>query len=151
MAAPINLIVREIVDQDVDDVIDLWRASGVSRPWNDPMADIAFARKSPQCIILVGLIARRVVASAMVGEDGHRGWVYYVATQPELQRSGVGRRMMDAAETWLRARGVWKMQLLVRDDNAQAAGFYEQLGFRDTKTICFQKVIAGDPGSGDAR
>lgn len=151
MAEPINLIVREIVDQDVDDVIDLWRASGVSRPWNDPMADIAFARKSPQCIILVGLIARRVVASAMVGEDGHRGWVYYVATQPELQRSGVGRRMMDAAETWLRARGVWKMQLLVREDNAQARGFYERIGYRDTRAICFQKVIAGDPASADAR
>jgi ribosomal protein S18 acetylase RimI-like enzyme len=43
---------------------------------------------------------------------------------------------------WLRGRGVWKMQLLIRGDNALAKGFYERLGYRDTGTACFQKVIA---------
>jgi ribosomal protein S18 acetylase RimI-like enzyme len=146
-----KLTIREIDDADVPHVVELWIASGISRPWNDPLLDIAFARKSPQCILLVGVIEGRVVATTMVGEDGHRGWVYYVATHPEMQRRGIAREMMDAAEAWLRARGVWRMQLLVRAENVDARGFYERIGYGDTKTVCFQKVIAGDPASGDAR
>ena len=148
---PSDLTIRPIEDDDVAQVIELWRLSGVSRPWNDPHADLAFARRGPHCTVLVGLRAAQVAASAMVGEDGHRGWVYYVATHPDHQGGGVGRAMMDAAEAWLRARGVWKMQLLVRGDNIGAKGFYERLGYRDTGTTCLQKVIAGDPEAGDAR
>jgi ribosomal protein S18 acetylase RimI-like enzyme len=151
MTDSMPLQIRSMVDADLDEIVGLWSASGVSRPWNHPLKDIEFARKGSHSTILVGLLDGRLVASAMVGEDGHRGWVYYVATSPELQRSGLGRAMMTAAEAWLIERGVWKLQLLVRDDNEQARGFYERLGYRDTRAVCFQKVIAADPSPGDAR
>jgi ribosomal protein S18 acetylase RimI-like enzyme len=64
----------------------------------------------------------------MVGSDGHRGWVYYLAVAPARRRAGLGRTMMDAAEAWLRARGAPKIQLMVREDNEAALGFYEALG-----------------------
>lgn len=137
-----NVHIREMRDGDFDAVVSLWREAGVSRPWNDPAIDIAFARKGPHSTILVGVRDEAVVATAMVGEDGHRGWVYYVATLPKLQRGGLGRTMMEATEDWLRGRGIWKLQLLVRGDNASAKGFYEQLGYQDTGAICLQKVIA---------
>ena len=79
----------------------------------------------------------------MVGEDGHRGWVSYVAIDPRLQRGGLGRIMMEAAERWLIERGVWKVQLLVRADNADATAFYEKLGYRDTRSVCMQKSLEG--------
>ena len=135
------LTIRDVADADEAQLVALWRDAGVSRPWNDPARDIAFARSSSHSTVLVGVDAGRVVASAMVGEDGHRGWVYYVAAVTEQQGQGLGRAMMDAAEAWLVARGIWKMQLLVRADNAKARGFYERLGYRDTQTTCFQKEI----------
>lgn len=49
---------------------------------------------------------------------------------------------MEAAEEWLRARGIWKLNLLVRADNLKVIEFYEGLGYRDTAVICLQKVIA---------
>jgi ribosomal protein S18 acetylase RimI-like enzyme len=137
------LTIREIADGDIAQVIALWRAAGVARPWNDPEGDIAFARRDEHSTVLVGLEAGKIVAPAMVGEDGHRGWVYYVAIDPELQRSGFGRIMMDAAERWLIDRGVWKVQLLVRADNAAATAFYEKLGYRDTQSVCLQKILEG--------
>lgn len=146
-----KLTIREIGDEDLVPVVELWNAAGVSRPWNDPLKDIAFARQSPQSTVLVGRIDNRIVATTMVGEDGHRGWVYYLATHPDVQRQGIARRMMDAAEVWLRARGVWKMQLLIRADNAEARGFYERIGYVDTRTVCFQKIIDRDPNATDAR
>jgi ribosomal protein S18 acetylase RimI-like enzyme len=136
-----TLEIRDIADQDVPDVIALWNAAGVARPWNDPARDIAFARRDTHSTVLVGLDGGQIVASAMVGEDGHRGWVYYVAISPERQRSGLGRVMMQAAEDWLKQRGVWKVQLLVRADNAQATKFYDQLGYRDTRSVCLQKIL----------
>ncbi|HEY4031525.1 MAG TPA: hypothetical protein VGM25_14350, partial [Caulobacteraceae bacterium] len=72
-------MIREIGDADVVEVMALWSAAGVSRPWNDPITDIAFARQSPQSVVLVGVVGRRIAATVMVGEDGHRGWVYYLA------------------------------------------------------------------------
>ena len=134
--------IRDMRDEHLNHVVALWREGGVSRPWNDPVTDIAFARKGPHSAILVAVAADEVIATTMVGEDGHRGWVYYVATSPRLQGGGIGRAIMDAAEAWLTCRGIWKMQLLVRADNESAKGFYERLGYRDTETICFQKVIA---------
>ena len=133
------MVIRDIIDSDIDSVIALWQAAGVSRPWNNPHVDIAFARRGDQSTILVGLIDERLVASAMIGEDGHRGWAYYVATDPGLHGQGLGRQIMDAAEAWLAARGVWKVQLLVRADNAQAISFYDRLGYKDTRTTCLQK------------
>ncbi|TGD98681.1 GNAT family acetyltransferase [Methylobacterium nonmethylotrophicum] len=133
---------REIEDADVPAVIVLWHESGVARPWNDPATDIAFARRGPHGTVLVAEIDGRVVASAMAGEDGHRGWLYYVAVAPDQQGTGLGRRMVAAAEAWLAARGVWKVQLLVRRENAAVLGFYDHLGYRDTNSVCLQKVIA---------
>jgi ribosomal protein S18 acetylase RimI-like enzyme len=133
--------IRNMKDRDTDQVIALWHASGVSRPWNDPARDIAFARRGAHSTVLVAELGGKVVASAMVGEDGHRGWVHYVAADPAHQGTGLGRMMMDAAEQWLRARGVWKVQLLVRADNAAVRQFYEHLGYRDTRSVCFQKII----------
>ena len=134
-------VIRDMRDEDQDEVIALWHAAGVARPWNDPVRDIAFARRGAHSTVLVAEEAGRVVASAMVGEDGHRGWVHYVATDPAVQGQGLGRAVMAAAEAWLTARGVWKVQLLIRGDNAGVQAFYGKLGYRDTGSVCFQKVI----------
>ncbi len=134
--------IRAIEDADVPAVIALWHEAGVARPWNDPATDIAFARRGPHGTVLVAEVEDRIVASAMAGEDGHRGWLYYVAVAPGQQGTGLGRQMVEAGEAWLAARGVWKVQLLVRRENEGVLGFYDHLGYRDTQAVCLQKVIA---------
>ena len=80
----------------------------------------------------------------MVGEDGHRGWAYYVAVDPDAQGRGFGRAIMAAAEAWLRARGVWKFQVMIRRDNVAVQDFYAGLGFAPSDVVVMQKVI--EPG-----
>lgn len=65
----------------------------------------------------------------MVGFDGHRGWVYYLAVAPEKRGFGIGRMLMLEAEQWLKAIGCPKIQLMVRGDNNVARGFYAALGY----------------------
>ncbi|WP_018323390.1 GNAT family acetyltransferase [Bradyrhizobium sp. WSM2793] len=137
------LAIDAIGDADVEPVVALWQRCGLTRPWNDPHADIALARRRDNSTVLVGRDAGAIVATVMVGHDGHRGWVYYVAVDPDGRKRGHGRVIMAAAEDWLRAAGISKLQLLVRRENAQANAFYGSLGFELSTSVMFQKWLDG--------
>ena len=144
LAAPgPTLTIAPIGDADVADVVALWQRCGLTRPWNDAAADIALARKGPNAAVLVGRDGGSIVASVLVGHDGHRGWVYYVAVDPDCQHKGYGRVIMDAAEDWLRARGIEKLQLMVRPDNSQVQAFYQSLGYVEQERIVYAKWLDG--------
>jgi GNAT superfamily N-acetyltransferase len=98
-----------IADGDVEAVLDLWARCGLLHPDNDARADIARARKAADATLLVGRKDAAVIATALAGFDGHRGWVYYLAVEPHLRRAGHGKAMLRAAERWLRARGAPKL------------------------------------------
>ena len=122
--------IRSYEAADEAALIALWRASDLLvNPLNDPRRDIRFCLESGHGEILVGECEGRLVASVMVGHDGHRGWIYYVATMPDLRGAGLGRRIMFAAEDRLAAKGVAKVELLVRDGNTRVIGFYQRIGY----------------------
>ena len=139
----VALTIAPIADADVAAVAALWQRCGLTRPWNDPASDIAFARKGPNSAVLVGREANAIVASVMVGHDGHRGWVYYVAVDPDHRQKKYGRVVMDAAENWLRERGIEKLMLLVRSDNTAVKAFYEQLGYDAQERVIYAKWLDG--------
>ncbi|MEC3862716.1 GNAT family acetyltransferase [Mesobacterium sp. TK19101] len=130
-----------ITDADVPGAIALWERCGTLRPWNPPEQDIADYRAHPTSDMLVAHDTGRVVATVGVGHDGHRGFVYYVATDPDMRGRGLGRAAMDAAEAWLAARGVKKLQLLVRETNLPVIGFYQRLGYEDGQCRLMQKWL----------
>lgn len=111
------------------DAISLWEVTGLTRPWNDPMADLRRAMDSASSTVLGCSADGDLVATAMVGHDGHRGWVYYVAVAPHHQGHGLGRMMMNACEQWLIERGAVKVHLMIRTTNERVTGFYEALGY----------------------
>lgn len=137
------LTITTITDDDIADVVALWQRCGSTRAWNDPAGDIALARKETNATVLLGRDDGVLVASVLVGHDGHRGWVYYVTVDPDRRYKGYGRAIMDAAEDWLRARGIQKLQLMVRGDNAQVHAFYQSLGYYDQERVIFAKWLDG--------
>jgi ribosomal protein S18 acetylase RimI-like enzyme len=138
-----KLAIAPIDDADIADVVALWQACGLTRPWNDPAADIALARKGSNAAMLIGRGGGSIVATVLVGHDGHRGWVYYLAVDPDHRHKGYGRVMMDAAENWLHERGIEKLQLLVRPDNSQVKNFYQSLGYSMQERIIYAKWLDG--------
>jgi len=137
------LAIAPIEDGDVTAVIALWERCGLTRPWNDPAADIALARRGAHSTILIGRDGGAIIATAMVGHDGHRGWVYYVAVDPDRRGKGHGRAIMNAAEEWLRLAGIAKMQLMVRSDNTRVQAFYESIGYDEQERIIYAKWLDG--------
>ncbi|HET6518412.1 MAG TPA: GNAT family acetyltransferase [Geminicoccaceae bacterium] len=143
--------VRPYRPPDLDRVVGLWHACGLTRPWNDPAGDIARCLASREAALLVGCDGAAdgpVVATVMVGQDGHRGWLYYLAVAPERRRVGLGRRMVAEAEAWLAARGVPQVMLMVREDNASVVAFYRRQGYGvEPRTILSRWLEGGGPGS----
>jgi ribosomal protein S18 acetylase RimI-like enzyme len=135
--------IGDIHDAEIEAVVELWRRCGLTRPWNDPYADIALAQRSTDATVLVGRQNGAPAAAVMVGHDGHRGWVYYLAVDSHQRRGGRGRAMMAAAEAWLQTRAVPKLQLMVRNANPEVLGFYSALGFVDQEVSVLGKWIDG--------
>ena len=138
-----HLAVSPIADADLDAVVELWERCDLARPWNDARPDIAFARNRPNSDVLVGRQDGAIVAAVMVGHDGHRGCVYYVAVDPDLRGRGFGRAIMSAAEDWLRQRGVIKLNLMVRAENRKVRSFYDALGYGEQERVVYAKWLDG--------
>ena len=138
------IAIREADARDGAAVIALWRACELTRPWNDPEADFHRALHWPGSSILVAEDDESAIATAMVGFDGHRGWIYYLAVAPDRQSRGIARSLLERCEEWLRERGCPKIELMVRQGNP-AARFYEHLGWGDQDVQVFGRWLEDRP------
>jgi ribosomal protein S18 acetylase RimI-like enzyme len=123
--------------------VALWHRAGLTRPWNPPDADFDRAVDGATSTVL-GAVAtdNSLVATVMVGHDGHRGWISYLAVEPVIRRDGMGGTMMHAAERWLAARSVPKVQLMVRTDNDSAHDFYEAIGYERQDVVVLGRWLS---------
>jgi len=133
--------IRPLRETDISAVIALWNDCALTRPWNNPEKDIRFALEGATSTILIGEEQGQTIASVMVGHDGHRGALYYLAIAPNHQGRGYGRAIHDAAVEWLQKHGVWKINLLVRAGNERVVGFYEGLGYAENGAISLGKQL----------
>ena len=138
------MLIRPFASPDTDAAVALWERCGLVRPWNDPRADIERKLTEQPELFLVGEVDQAVVATAMVGFDGHRGWVHYLAVDPARQRQGLGRAMMVEAERLLVERGCPKLNLQVRSDNQKVLAFYRGLGYGEEQVMSLGKRLILD-------
>jgi ribosomal protein S18 acetylase RimI-like enzyme len=122
-------VIVELTPALYDEAVALWREVGLTRPWNDPAEDLARAVTGPGSTVLAATDGVELRGTVMVGFDGHRAWMYYLAVRPSLQRTGCGAELVAAAEIWAADRGAPKVMLMVRADNAQVLAFYASLGY----------------------
>ena len=138
--------IRAFVEADETRVIDLWARCGLLRPWNDPQQDIARKLRVQRELFLVGEIDGRIVGVVMAGYEGHRGWVNYLAVEPELRGRGLGRQLMLAIERLLGERGCPKVSLQIRRGNRDVVRFYESLGYAEDDVVSMGKRLVRDEG-----
>ena len=139
-----NLEIRPYDPIDEDEVVRLWKKCGLVVPWNDPRKDILRKLRIQADLFLVGLLDGRIVATAMAGYEGHRGWVNYLAVHPDHQRSGLGRRIMEEVEARIRAMGCPKINVQVRTGNKNVIDFYRAVGFSDDDVVSLGKRLEHD-------
>ncbi len=135
---------RPYADADQAAVVALWQACELTRPWNDPVKDIARKQGIQPEWFLVGERDGAVIASVMFGYDGHRGWMNYLAVAPEHQRQGHAKALIAQGEALLLAAGCPKLSLMVRRSNTQVLGFYQALGYAEDDVVSLGKRLIPD-------
>ncbi len=142
-----QLKIRAYAERDRYALVELWGKCDLVRAWNDPDHDIALVGASPNAEIFVGTCRDRLVSSVMAGHDGHRGWFYYLATDPDYQTRGFATEIVRHGEEWLRKQGVPKVQLLIRPENLGAKRFYQRAGYEPNTCHLMQRwlVESGAP------
>lgn len=136
--------IRAFQPQDEAAVIALWQACDLTRPWNDPRKDIARKLQDGADLFVVGVEKDELIASAMFGYEGHRGWVNYLAVLPNHQRCGHASALMHWGEHALKERGCPKINLQVRSSNTAVIAFYNSLGYVDDEVLGLGKRLISD-------
>ena len=136
--------IRPFKSGDEQALIKLWRRCGLVRPPNDPLCDIRRKVTSGNGWLLVGESGGHLVASVMVGYEGHRGWLNYVAVDPDFQRRGFARALLAEAEKLLVRVGCPKINLQIRAANHHVAAFYRHLGYSTDEVMSMGKRLVSD-------
>ncbi len=139
-----NFQFRSYCESDKEDVIQLWEECGLVVPWNNPQLDIERKQTVQPELFLIGLVNDEIIATAMVGYEGHRGWVNYLAVKPKFQRQGIGKLIMEEAERRLLKLGCPKLQVQIRNTNDGVIKFYRKLGYLQDEVVNLGKRLISD-------
>lgn len=139
-----DMEIRIFQDTDVSAVVSLWKRCNLTVPWNDPLRDIDRKKKHQPELFLVGLIDSRLIASVMGGFDGHRGWIYYLAVDPDYRHRGFGSLIIKEVEACIKKTGCAKINVMVRKSNHEITDFYFKHGYGTDEVSCLGKRLVVD-------
>jgi ribosomal protein S18 acetylase RimI-like enzyme len=131
----------------------LWeRSEGVGLSAADePEALAAFLSRNPGTSF-VALRAGRLVGTVLCGHDGRRGLVHHLVVDPDVQRQGLGRRLLRAGLAALHAAGIQKCHLLVFTSNVSGQAFWRAVGAEErTSLALFSMSTEAGPSQDSAR
>jgi ribosomal protein S18 acetylase RimI-like enzyme len=129
--------------RDYQAVVQLWHAAGPGvrvGPSDSPESIQHKLERDPD-LFLVAEEDSRLIGTVLGGYDGRRGMVYHLAVFPDCRGQGIGTALMEALEARLKARGCYKVLLLVRPDNLDVIDFYRRLGWEEMPVRILGKVI----------
>lgn len=131
--------IRDFRADDYGAARELWAASsGVRLGPGDSEAEVAgFLRRNPGLSKVA--VAREgsphdeeaadvVVAAAMCGHDGRRGYLYHLAVDARYRSRGIGTQVASACLDALRSQGIQRAMVFIHADNDAAASFWQQVG-----------------------
>ena len=139
-----ELNIRTYQYTDMEDIIHVWKECGLIRSWNNSKLDIQRKVNTQKDLFFVGEFSNKIIATAMFGYDGHRGWLNYFAVLPKFQKRGFGKQLLEYGELVLVDKGCPKLNLQIRAENKEAISFYKAVGYNKDEVISFGKRLIED-------
>lgn len=138
--------IRSVTAADTEAIVALWldvfpEYNDPTRPQRDPRANITRKLAFGDGLFWLRERDGRIVATAMAGYDGHRGWIYSIGVAPRERRQGHARALLAHAETELRARGCPKINIQVLAVNEQALHFWRAAGYQPDHVVSLGKRL----------
>lgn len=95
---------------------------------------IAEMMQDGEFLVAVEDASGRIVGSVYVETRGERGYFGMLAVDPSRQGTGLGRKMVEAAEERCRQQGCKHIDITVLSLRPELLPFYRKLGYREAGT-----------------
>jgi ribosomal protein S18 acetylase RimI-like enzyme len=105
-------------------------------------------QRDPDAAILVfdgagtleGLCIVRIDHAPPILEETERAEITDLGVRPAWRRRGVGRRLVQEAEAWVRERGVERIEIQVAAGNREGQAFWRALGYGDLMDVLHKRL-----------
>ncbi|HEV7835441.1 MAG TPA: GNAT family acetyltransferase [Caballeronia sp.] len=140
------MIIRVFDERDTRAVLALWAQASPEyatpgKPQRDPRLSIRNKLATQPEFFFVGVLEERLIATVMVGYDGHRGWMYSLAVAEDERGNGYARALVEHAERALAAIGCPKLNLQIMANKPETQAFYAKLGYQMDEVVSFGKRL----------
>jgi len=128
--------IRELVPDDYDAVVALWRASdGVTMRDVDQREPLSAYLVHHRGLSFVAVENGVIIGSTLCGTDGRRGYLQHVAVAKSHRRRGIASALVERSVNALAERGIDKCHLMVLADNVDAQAFWTRIGWKERSEI----------------
>ena len=124
-----EIILRRCLEDDVESVLELWRAAEASASVTDTSQDLLRTINSGASSVILAEGGSNIIGSIIASFDGWRGNIYRLAVHPDHRRRGIARRLVSEAESWLKDQGARRVGAVVEQDHPWATGFWDSTEF----------------------
>ena len=133
--------IRKYQKEDRAGLIELFQKVFPDDPPHNKPSKVIDAKLAVDELIFVTVVDDQVIGGCIAGYDGHRGWLYAVATSPSYRRSGIGQKLVSLALQSLKNVGCVKVNLQIRATNTEVIEFYKSLGFSTEERVSMGVLI----------
>jgi len=154
--------VRPARPQEIDRVAALWglitdhhaELDPLFRMRRGPVADgelrelLRALRRDPDVEIFVfdqngtpeGLCIVRIDRAPPILEETERAEITDVGVRPDWRRRGIARQLVEAAQAWVRDRGVARIEIQVAAGNREGQAFWRALGYGHLMDVLHKRL-----------
>ncbi len=124
-----EIILRRCSEEDIESVLDLWRAAKATASVTDTSQDLRRTIDSGASSVIISESGSRIIGSIIASFDGWRGNIYRLAVHPGHRRQGIALRLVAEAEAWLKDQGARRVGAVVEKYHPWATGFWDSTEF----------------------
>lgn len=125
----IKMKIEKFKIESYDEVVGLWRKAGVEIVSSDTIDEVTRVLNRNPDLFLIGRVQEKIIAVVMGAFDGRRGYVHHLAVDPDYQKMGFGKSIMEALIEQFRTKNIQKVHLFIEKTNKTVVEFYNNLGW----------------------
>ena len=138
------MIIEKFSMKFYEEVIKIWRKAGISVGSTDTKEELQRMLQRNPNLFLIGTVDKKVISVVMGGFDGRRGYVHHLAVDPNHQRKGFGKIMMEELNKEFQRMGIHKVHLFVERSNKGVVSFYRKIGWEIRNDLIMMSYIPNE-------
>jgi ribosomal protein S18 acetylase RimI-like enzyme len=138
--------IKVMTTDDYPDVFELWNSTpGVGlKSLDDSEAGIRkFLNRNPSTCF-IAREGKELAGVLLAGHDGRRAYIYHTAVRENYRKHGIGRALVKAVETAMKAEGIHKIALVAFGINENGNRFWEKMGYMVRQDLVYRDKSLND-------